>query len=235
MAKILIVDDEANIRELVNFVLQKEGYQVIASSDGLSALKDVELHKPDLVLLDSMLPGMDGLEVCRNLRKNRETAYLPIIFLTAKSEELDKVIGLEMGADDYVTKPFSPRELIARIKARLRKRYETDRDSQTVGEREIVYGPLAIRPVKYEALVNGNKLDLTLKEFELLSLLVRNPGKVFNRDYLLTTIWGFDYTSDTRTVDVHVHHLRQKIEEDPGKPYYIETVRGVGYRFKELS
>ncbi|ADG83157.1 two component transcriptional regulator, winged helix family [Thermincola potens JR] len=235
MAKILIVDDEHHIIELVRFVLQKEGFDVKVAQDGLTAIKETENYRPDLILLDLMLPGIDGLEVCRTLRKKPETADIPVIMVTAKSDEMDKIIGLELGADDYVTKPFSPRELVARVKARLRRRTGLIKHADRKVEEEIAYGPLVVRPARYEVFLNGEKLDLTLKEYELLVLLINNPGKVFSRDFLLSTIWGFDYTSDTRTVDVHIYHLRQKIERDPSQPGFIETVRGVGYRFKELA
>lgn len=232
MPAILVVEDEAHIMELIRFNLQKEGYRVLEAAEGYTALKIVEREKPDLVLLDIMLPGMDGLEVCRHLRRNNLMAGIPVIMLSAKSEELDKVLGLEIGADDYITKPFSPRELIARVKARLRK-FSAGIDAASDQKKEIIIGHIVIKPEKFEVLINGEKQVFTLKEFELLKLMAVNPGKVFTRDFLLDQLWGFEYSHDTRTVDVHIRHLRLKIEPDPGNPVYIETVRGIGYRFRE--
>lgn len=233
MAKILIVDDEENIVQLVSYNLEKEGYEVIAAYDGKSALNKINFEKPDLILLDIMLPELDGLEVCRALRKEEATAQIPIIMLTAKSDELDKVLGLELGADDYMTKPFSPRELLARIKVRLRRNLGNEENLPEIKKEEINIGTIVMHPAKYEVLINGHKKEFTLKEFELLKLLITNPGKVFTRDYLLNRIWGFDYSNDTRTVDVHIRHLRQKLEDDQGKPQYIITIRGLGYKFAE--
>lgn len=226
--KILVVDDEAHIRELVRFNLEKEGYTVIEAIDGTTALKAVRLEKPDLVVLDLMLPVVDGLEVCRALKKDAELNGIPVIMLTAKAEEIDKVLGLEMGADDYLTKPFSPRELLARIKAVLRR---IRRDPVTEGE--LVIGNLRINFSRYGVTLDGQRVDLTPKEFELLKLFVTNLGRVLTRDLLLEKIWGYEYFGDTRTVDVHVRHLRSKLEKDPELADAIETVRGVGYRFKE--
>ncbi|MDA8233466.1 MAG: response regulator transcription factor [Clostridia bacterium] len=230
MAKILVVDDEQHIVELVKFNLEKEGYQVVCAHDGATAIKKFQEENPDLMVLDIMLPEMDGLEVCRRLRSLPNGSDVPVIMLTAKGEEVDKVLGLEIGADDYMTKPFSPRELVARVKARLRRLVKEEKQS---GDGQVLtYGDLVVYPENYEVMVKGRKQDLTPKEFELLKLLLTNRGKVFTRDYLLERIWGYDYYGDTRTVDVHIRHLRQKIEEEPGNPIYIETVRGVGYRFK---
>lgn len=230
MAKILVVDDELPIVELLRFNLEKEGYQVIAAATGLEALEKVK-SDPDLVILDLMLPGLDGMEVCRQLRAEASTARLPVIMLTAKTQELDKVAGLEIGADDYVTKPFSPRELVARVKAALRRSA-----LETGSEPELLHaGPVVLRSGRYEVYVGDRRQPLTPKEFELLRCLILNVGKVLKRDYLLDKVWGYDYAADTRTVDVHIRYLRQKIEEDPGNPKYIETVRGVGYRFRELA
>jgi len=225
-----VVDDEQYIAELVKFNLEKEGYRVICAHDGAEALRKFGEENPDLIILDIMLPVIDGLEVCRRLRREPAGADVPVIMLTAKGEELDKVLGLELGADDYMTKPFSPRELVARVKARLRRLTKEDKG---YGEEQVLtYGDIVIYPEKFEVVVRGQKQDLTPKEFELLKLLLVNPGKVYTRDYLLERIWGYDYYGDTRTVDVHIRHIRQKIEQDPGNPQYIETVRGVGYRFK---
>lgn len=234
MPGILVVEDELNILELIRFNLQKDGFQVLEAYEGYAALKMAEEKKPDLIILDIMLPGLNGLEICRQLRKNDDTADIPIIMLSAKSEELDKVLGLEIGADDYMTKPFSPRELVARVKARLRK-FSTKASVTNEKENEIVFGHIVIKPEKFEVLVNGEKREFTLKEFELLKLMVTNPGKVFTRHFLLDRIWGFDYSHDSRTVDVHIRHLRIKIEPNPDTPVYIETIRGIGYKFREIA
>jgi two-component system, OmpR family, alkaline phosphatase synthesis response regulator PhoP len=228
--KILVVDDEAHIRELVRFNLEKEGFSVIEAVDGVTAIKTVRSEKPELVVLDLMLPVIDGLEVCRTLKKDTDTSGIPVIMLTAKSEEIDKILGLEMGADDYLTKPFSPRELLARIKAVMRR---VKREPGAEGE--LVIGNLRINFSRYGATLSGQRIDLTPKEFELMKLFVTNIGKVLTRDYLLEKIWGYEYFGDTRTVDVHVRHLRSKLEKDPDLADAIETVRGVGYRFKETT
>jgi len=231
-SKILVVDDEHHIVELIKFNLEKEGYHVISARDGLQACQAARENKPDLIILDVMLPEMDGFEVCRTIQKDSEIREIPIIMLTARSEEIDKILGLEIGADDYITKPFSPRELLARVKARLRrlppKQPEAKESPGVIWVDEMV-----IDSQRFEVLVNGVRLDLTPKEFELLRLLARSQGRVLTRDYLLENIWGYEFIGDSRTVDVHIRHLRQKIETDPANPKYIETVRGVGYRFKE--
>jgi two-component system alkaline phosphatase synthesis response regulator PhoP len=226
--KILIVDDEPHILELVRFNLEATGLKVIEALDGTEAISLTQSEKPDLVILDLMLPGIDGLEVCRRLRSERETKDISIIMLTARGEEIDRILGLEIGADDYITKPFSPRELVARVKAVLRRASQTD----TTGK-IIRIGGITIDTEKYEVLVNGEKQEFTPKEFELLKLLASNPGKVFTREYLLEKIWGYNYIGDTRTVDVHIRHLRQKIEQNSERPIYIETLRGLGYKFNK--
>lgn len=226
MAAILIVDDEEPIQELLKFNLEKEGYTVLVAYDGPSALRIVEEKRPDLVILDVMLPGMDGMEVCNQLRQNSISRDIPVIMLTAKVEEIDKVLGLELGADDYLTKPFSPRELLARIRARLR------RIKPQAEENELVRGDLRIDLDRFKVLVRGEEVELTPKEFELLRVLATHPGKVYSRDELLEQVWGYEYLGDTRTVDVHVRHLRQKVERDSSNPEYIETLRGIGYRLK---
>ncbi|TGE40064.1 response regulator transcription factor [Desulfosporosinus fructosivorans] len=229
MAKILVVDDEEPILELLRFNLEKEGYLVSVAKDGQEALQHVENDQPDLLVLDLMLPGMDGLEVCRKLRSNPKFQQIPIIMLTAKGEEFDKVLGLELGADDYMTKPFSPRELLARIKARLRRPNSQEEDTDA---KVIIRGELRVDVTGFRVHVRGEETELTPKEFELLRVLVAHPGKVYSRDELLERIWGYEYDGDTRTVDVHVRHLRLKVERDPSNPEYIETLRGIGYRFK---
>lgn len=228
MGKILIVEDEANIRQLLRYNLEKEGFQVMEAIDGIQGLRTAQREKPDLVLLDLMLPGMDGLEVCRTLKGTPATSALPIIMLTAKAEEVDKIIGLELGADDYMTKPFSPRELIARIKAVLRR---SQKEIALPGELQV--GRLRFNFLRYEVSMGGVKLELTPKEYELLKMLATNLGKVFTREQLLEKVWGYEYFGDTRTVDVHVRHLRAKMAADPATADMLETVRGFGYRLRE--
>lgn len=227
-SKILVVDDEAYIVELVRFNLEKEGFKVLEAFDGSTALELVEKHLPDLILLDIMLPGMDGLEVCRRLKQDESFRSIPVIFLTARGEEIDTVLGLEIGGDDYIKKPFSPRELVARIKARLRAINILAQEDQS---KVLVFKDLMVIPEDFEAFIGDKKLDLTPKEFELLSLMAMNQGKVFRREVLLEKVWGYEHSGDTRTVDVHIRHLRQKLQDDSMDPDYIETVRGVGYRF----
>ncbi|WP_279233187.1 response regulator transcription factor [Desulfallas thermosapovorans] len=235
MPRILVVDDEKNIVELIKFNLEREGFQVIAAYDGLEAVKEAQSKMPDLIILDVMLPRMDGLEVCRKLNHNSATRNIPIIMLSAKGDELDKILGLEIGADDYVTKPFSPRELVARVKARLRRvQSGPANNSREARGARMVRGRLIIDQERFEVLVDGERQDLTPKEFELLRFIASEPGKVFSRDHLLEKIWGYDFAGDSRTVDVHIRHLRQKLEKYNGMDQYIETVRGVGYRFREV-
>jgi two-component system alkaline phosphatase synthesis response regulator PhoP len=229
MARILVVDDEEPIVELVKYNLEKGGHRVWSALDGVKAVEQVEALKPDLVVLDLMLPGFDGLEVCRRVRTMEYGRDIPIIILSARNSELDKVLGLEIGADDYVTKPFSPRELVARVQACLRRRL-SGKDKET--EDEIKVGPFTMKPERYEVYLKDQPLELTPKEFELLKQLLLHKGKVLKRDFLLDRVWGYNCGTDTRTVDVHIRYLRQKIEEDPANPQYIETVRGVGYRFR---
>jgi len=240
--KILVVDDEPVLVETIAYNLEQAGYQVLTAADGGSALEAARRETPDLVILDLMLPEMDGLEVCRQLRREHTTATIPIMMLTAKGDEIDKVVGLEVGADDYVTKPFGRRELLARVRALLRRAdYPTagnDHTSQeTSGEvprpsRELVAGPLRIDLAGRRVNCRGQDLELQPKQFDLLTYLVRNRGTVLTRDQLLQNVWGYDYVGDTRTVDVHVRWLREKLEEDPANPKLIQTVRGVGYCFR---
>lgn len=226
--KILIVDDELHIIELLKYNLESNGYSVISAQTGKEAIKVAAEKRPDLILLDVMLPEMDGFDVCKHINKAKETEGIPIIMLTAKGEELDKILGLELGADDYITKPFSVRELVARIKAVLRRNFKEENTSKV-----IALGELVVNMDKHEVTKSGEKIDLTLKEFELLKLLVVNRGKVLTRDFLLDKVWGYEYYGETRTVDVHIRHLRQKIELDDKNPKFIETVRGIGYRFTD--
>jgi DNA-binding response OmpR family regulator len=229
---ILIVDDEETILELISFTLVKEGFQVETAVDGQEALNKIIKLKPDLVVLDWMLPGTDGLEVCRQIRHNPKIADLPVIMLTARGEEVDKILGLELGANDYVTKPFSPRELAARIKAQLRAHQAKEPVPKESGK-VIKQGLLYQDAERYLVKKNKNTLELPPKEFELLFLLAASPGRVYRREEILNKIWGYDYPADTRTVDVHIRYLRQKIEDDANNPAYLLTVRGVGYKFKE--
>lgn len=226
--KILVVDDEDNIRELLKFSLEKNGFVVKEASDGEQALMVLSNYIPDLIILDLMLPKIDGLEICRRIKSNSNTAGIPIIMLTARAEEIDKVLGLELGADDYITKPFSPREVVARVKAVLRRLVNVNTNTG-----ELVIGDLKINFIAYEVYLTGNKLELTPKEYELLKLFVTNPGRVFSREQLLEKIWGYEYYGDTRTVDVHIRHLRAKLEGSSQLALAIETVRGVGYRFAD--
>lgn len=231
-AKILVVDDEMYIVELVKFNLEKDGFQVIVAHDGMTGIRMVEEENPDLVILDIMLPIMDGMEVCRMLRQTTRYRNLPIIMLTAKCEEVDTVLGLEMGADDYIKKPFSPREMVARVKARLRARKLLMTEDATE-EKAMVWKDLVIIPERHEAFIRDRKLDLTPKEFDLLRILASSRGRVMTRETLLEKVWGYEFIGDTRTVDVHIRHLRMKLGDDSSAPQYIETVRGVGYRFRE--
>lgn len=227
--KILIVDDEANIRSLVRFNLEKEGYTVLEAEDGNCGLDIAQREHPDLIVLDLMLPGKDGLEVCRILKSKKETFGIAIIILTAKADEVDKILGLEMGADDYLTKPFSPRELTARVKAVLRR---AQKDSLQSGQ--LAIGRLKLNLASYEAYLDQEKLELTPKEYELLKLFISSVGRAFTREELLEKIWGYEYFGDTRTVDVHIRHLRIKLAEAQEIVDAIETVRGVGYRFRNI-
>jgi len=226
--KILVVEDEADIRELLRYSLTQEGYAVEEAADGAEALDRIERRAPDLVLLDLMLPRMSGLELCRKLRANSETAQMPVIVVTAKSAEVDRILGLEMGADDYVVKPFSPREVVARVKALLR-RASAAIEPHSTGLYE--KGRLRIDFSTYEVFVDGVKHDLALREFELLRFFVQHPLRVYSREQLLDLVWGRDTFVEPRTVDVHVRRLRQQIERDDANPELILTVRSVGYRF----
>ncbi|SDJ56877.1 response regulator YycF [Salimicrobium halophilum] len=223
--KILVVDDEKPIADILKFNLEKEGYQVVCAYDGDEAIATAKEEDPDLILLDIMLPGKDGNEVCREIRK---THVMPIIMLTAKDAEIDKVLGLEMGADDYVTKPFSNRELIARVKANLRRQQQEPQEGNQ-RSKEIEIGRLTIQPDAYTVKRDGEYIELTHREFELLYYLARHMGQVMTREHLLETVWGYDYYGDVRTVDVTVRRLREKIEENPSTPAWIVTRRGVGY------
>ncbi|MBO0829242.1 MAG: response regulator transcription factor [Streptosporangiales bacterium] len=225
MTRVLVVEDEESYSEALTYLLKKEGYEALAASTGPDALAEFERSGADLVLLDLMLPGLSGTEVCRDIRKR---SSVPIIMLTAKDSEIDKVVGLELGADDYVTKPYSARELVARVRAVLRRRSEPEELVPPTLES----GPVRMDVDRHLVTVAGDQVSLPLKEFELLELLLRNAGRVLTRVQLIDRIWGSDYVGDTKTLDVHVKRLRSKIEPDPGNPRYIVTVRGLGYKFE---
>jgi two-component system response regulator VicR len=226
--KVLIVEDEKSISDIIQFNLKKEGFEVDTAYDGESGLEKALNARPDLILLDVMLPGIDGFEICK---KVRESSSVPILMLTAKEEEVDKVLGLELGADDYITKPFGMRELIARIKANFR-RIDLDDSDEGDPANILEFGKLSIDTNRYEARKDGEALDLTLREFELLQYLASKANKVFSREQLLSDVWGYEYFGDIRTVDVTVRRLREKLEDDSGDPRYIMTKRGVGYYFR---
>ena len=227
MPKIMVVEDEPSLVEALEFGLSHEGFDVVASQDGREALALFERERPDLVLLDVMLPGMPGTEVCKRIRSS---SSVPIIMLTAKDSEIDKVVGLELGADDYVTKPFSMRELAARVRAVLRRGGEWDTPDLTAA---LEVNGVRMDPERYEVTVRGEHVDLPPKEFTLLELLLRNAGRVLTRDLIIDRVWGSDYVGDTKTLDVHVKRLRSRIEQQPHEPQLILTVRGVGYKFAD--
>ena len=230
--RILVVDDEEFILTLIEFNLQQAGFEVITAMDGEVALQKAITERPNLIILDLMLPKMDGMEVCKELRLQR--VMTPILMLTAKDDEFDKVLGLELGADDYMTKPFSPREVVARVKAILRRtKLQDEQVPEVQDENSINIVDLKILPEFYEAYFQGEKLELTPKEFELLVYLAKNKGRVLTRDQLLSAVWNYDFAGDTRIVDVHISHLRDKIEKNTKKPAYIKTIRGLGYKLEE--
>jgi phosphate regulon transcriptional regulator PhoB len=230
--KILVVEDEPDIRKLVQYNLAQERFRVLEAEDGEQALKIVQRDRPNLLILDLMLPGLSGIELCRILRDRTDTARLPILMLTAKAGETDRVLGLEMGADDYLTKPFSPRELVARVRAILRRVASA---AQTESTPAYDKGGLKIDFTTYEVFARGKNVKLTLKEFELLRFLVQNPNRVLSRDQLLDRVWGGETFVTPRTVDVHIRRLRKAIEKDDSKPKWILTLRGVGYKFDEKA
>ncbi|WP_442595414.1 response regulator transcription factor [Neobacillus sp. D3-1R] len=231
--KVLVVDDEQSIITLLKYNLEQNGFEVITASDG-EAGRDIAISEnPDLILLDLMLPKLDGIEVCKQLRQQKLST--PIMMLTAKDDEFDKVLGLELGADDYMTKPFSPREVIARVKAILRRtQVNIGQVPQNQEEKDYLQiAELKVFPEKYEAYFENELLELTPKEFELLLFLITNNGRVLTRDQLLSAVWNYDFAGDTRIVDVHISHLREKIEKNTKKPIYIKTIRGLGYKLEE--
>jgi two-component system OmpR family response regulator len=226
--KILIVEDDRNLLDTLKYNLRKEGYKVVTAVDGAEALDVARREKPDLIILDIMLPKLSGFEVCRILRKEMT---IPILMLTAKTEEIDKIVGLEIGADDYMTKPFSMRELMARLGAMLR-RADISKLQLASEQKSLKIGDLEIDIGRHQAFFKGSQLNLTPKEYDLLVFLAKNKGFVFNREQLLDKVWGYDYAGDTRTVDVHIHWLRQKIESNPNNPKHLVTVRGTGYKLE---
>jgi phosphate regulon transcriptional regulator PhoB len=226
LKKILIVEDEHDLIKLLKYNLEKEGFKVGHTTDGSLALAEIRREMPDLVILDLMLPGMDGLEVCRQLRRNDRFASIPVLMLTARSEEADRVVGLEIGADDYVTKPFSMRELIARVRALLRRH-----DAPDTNRNSIQRGDLRIDPSAHSVSIMGKEIELSALEFRLLHHLASHPGMVFSRDQLLDRVWGNDRSVTQRSVDVYIRRVREKIELKPQDPIYLQTVHGVGYRF----
>ncbi|MFN8126505.1 MAG: response regulator transcription factor [Candidatus Nanopelagicales bacterium] len=226
MTRVLVVEDEESFRDALGFMLTKEGYDVTVAGDGIQAIEQFDRQGADLILLDLMLPGMSGTDVCRSIRQR---SRVPIIMVTAKDTEIDKVVGLEIGADDYVTKPFSTRELTARIKAVLRRGPEPDVDDV---EGTVEAGPVRMDVERHVVTVRGDEVALPLKEFDLLELLLRNAGRVLTRAQLIDRVWGSDYVGDTKTLDVHVKRLRSKIEADPAHPVHLLTVRGLGYKFE---
>lgn len=229
--RILVVDDEESLVRLITYNLDKEGFSTTAAYDGNEAWRLATEGKFDLIILDLMLPGKDGLDICRELRREKVTT--PIIMLTARSDEIDRVLGLELGADDYVIKPFSVRELMARVKAILRRRaVKTEVETH---QEELTVGSFVIKPAEYAIYKDGQRLDLSLKEYEILALLMKNRGRVLKRDYLLEVIWDYDDTISTRVLDVMIGRLRDKIETDSRNPRYIKTMRGVGYKFEESA
>lgn len=230
--KILVVDDEKDIVDLITYNLEKEGFAVAGAYDGEASLRLLKTFKPDLVILDLMLPGIHGLDICRLIRKNRETESLPVIMLTARSEEMDRIVGLEIGADDYISKPFSVRELIARIRALLRR---LERQSRQAEKDRFVFKDLRMDFLTYEVSVDGKSVDLGPTEMKLLRFLVEHPGRVYSRNQLLDNVWGDETFVEPRTVDVHISRLRAAIEKDKEDPQYILTVRGIGYKFIDVK
>ncbi|MCP2035159.1 two-component system alkaline phosphatase synthesis response regulator PhoP [Planomicrobium sp. HSC-17F08] len=230
LKKILIIEDEHSIATLLSYNLVQAGYETIIANDGKEGYEKALTEKPSLVLLDLMLPSMDGVEVCKSLRQQK--VQTPIIMLTAKDDEFDKVLGLELGADDYMTKPFSPREVVARVKAVLRRTDQTS-IAQADSSAPLTFGNLKVFPEQFEVYLGEEQIEFTPKEFELLVYLMENKNRVLTRDQLLSAVWKYDFAGDTRIVDVHISHLRDKIEENSRKPLYIKTIRGLGYKFEE--
>jgi phosphate regulon transcriptional regulator PhoB len=233
MKRILVIEDDPDIVELLRYNLEKEDFQVYAATDGKTGLELVRRGSADLLILDLMLPQLSGIEVCKEIRKSQEHETLPIIMLTARGEETDRVLGLELGADDYVTKPFSVREMVARVKARLRR---SEREKEKIeSEEALLIGPLTIDPSSYRVQRNGEAIQLTALEFRLLYYLASRPNRVFTRDQLLDAVWGTERFVTPRSVDVYIRRLREKIEVDPVHPHYLKTMRGAGYLFETVA
>lgn len=231
-ATILIIEDEKNINDILAFTFQKEGYKTLSAYDGVTGVQMCEKNNPNIVLLDINLPGMDGMDVCKEIRK---TSNVPIIMLTAREDEVDKVLGLELGADDYITKPYSARELSARVKALLRRAEMSNSKADEVQDTSVITsGEVTINIDRYEVKKNGQTIDITLREFELLKFLAVAPDQIFSREVLLENVWGYEYLGDVRTVDVTIRRLREKIEDDPSMPRYIMTKRSIGYYFNKI-
>lgn len=231
MTEVLIVEDETALAEPLAFLLQREGFEVRIAADGQEALAEFSKAEPDIVLLDLMLPGMSGTEVCKNIRLK---SSVPVIMVTARDTEIDKVVGLEIGADDYVTKPYSSRELIARIRAVLRRgRHDDSDDVEDIYEEVLRGGPVVLDVERHVVTVDGDDVAMPLKEFDLLEYLLRNRGRVLTRGQLIDRVWGSDYVGDTKTLDVHIKRLRSKIERNPSSPEFLVTVRGLGYKFED--
>ena len=228
--KILVVDDEQSIVTLLKYNLEQAGYMVDVAYDGHEALSKLETFNPDLIVLDVMLPEKDGIEVCKTIRTEKN--LVPILMLTAKDDEFDRVLGLELGADDYMTKPFSPREVVARVKAILRRSEMVQTASQDDTDEDIIFGSIRIRPDFFEVYKDDELLELTPKEFELLLYLIERQGRVMSREHMLNSVWNYEFAGDSRIVDVHVSHLRDKLEENPKQPTLIKTVRGLGYKLE---
>ncbi|MCG1227892.1 response regulator transcription factor [Staphylococcus epidermidis] len=229
--KILVVDDEQSIVTLLKYNLETAGYIVEVAYDGEEALKKVETEQPELIVLDVMLPKKDGIEVCKTIRSDKN--LVPILMLTAKDDEFDRVLGLELGADDYMTKPFSPREVVARVKAILRRsQFVNEIEKEDVDDEDIIIGSIRIRPEFFEVYKEDELLELTPKEFELLLYLIERQGRVITREHMLNSVWNYEFAGDSRIVDVHISHLRDKLEENPKQPKLIKTVRGLGYKLE---
>ncbi|MEJ7149852.1 response regulator transcription factor [Staphylococcus epidermidis] len=229
--KILVVDDEQSIVTLLKYNLETAGYIVEVAYDGEEALKKVETEQPELIVLDVMLPKKDGIEVCKTIRSDKN--LVPILMLTAKDDEFDRVLGLELGADDYMTKPFSPREVVARVKAILRRsQFVSEIEKEDVDDEDIIIGSIRIRPEFFEVYKEDELLELTPKEFELLLYLIERQGRVITREHMLNSVWNYEFAGDSRIVDVHISHLRDKLEENPKQPKLIKTVRGLGYKLE---
>lgn len=228
--RVLVVDDEQSIVTLLKYNLEQAGYIVEIAQDGEEALNKVQEVNPDLIVLDVMLPKKDGIEVCKTIRSDKN--QVPILMLTAKDDEFDRVLGLELGADDYMTKPFSPREVVARVKAILRRSSQVQTTNNSEEDEDILIGSIRIRPDYFEVYRDGELLELTPKEFELLLYLIERQGRVITREHMLNSVWNYEFAGDSRIVDVHISHLREKLEENPKQPQFIKTVRGLGYKLE---